>query len=61
MVMDMVIIINLGNRNFYLGSTKLRHNPIVHPVNDWEYNKYLIRYRNMTNRPLMNSGNTIMN
>lgn len=34
-----------GAKNYYLGDTKLKHNPITLPVNDNEYNKYVYRQK----------------
>lgn len=33
----------LGMRQGYLGDTRLRHNPIINPIEDMEYNKYVSR------------------
>lgn len=39
-----------GNRQVnYLGETKLRHNPIIQPLNDHDYNKYLNKQRYIYN------------
>ena len=34
-------LINYEGNNRYLGDSKLRHNPITCPVNDYYYNKYV--------------------
>jgi len=34
-----------NSKNYYLGDTKLRHNPIIQPVEDASYNKYLNKQR----------------
>ncbi len=52
----MVKIFNLGDKNYYLGDTRLKHNPIVYPINDGDYNKYLLRLKNT----LLNNGNKIV-
>jgi hypothetical protein len=38
-------LIDYGNKNYYLGDTRLKHNPITHPVNDSEYNRYLLKLK----------------
>lgn len=44
------------NKDFYLGGTKLNHNPITNPVSDLNYNRYL--YKNVQgNSTPKNEGN----
>jgi hypothetical protein len=38
-------LISYSGKNYYLGDTRLRHNPITHPINDAEYNKYVVKLK----------------
>lgn len=52
-----------GYKNFYLGDSQLKHNPIIQPLDDIEYNKYLNRERKLVgfNSPLQGkSGNQLL-
>jgi hypothetical protein len=55
-------ITKIGDKNYYLGDTRLKHNPIVYPLNDGEYNKYLLRLKNnmFYDKTLTNTGNKIV-
>ena len=44
-----------NGKNYYLGDTKLRHNPITQPVEDADYNKYLNKQRIFYGMNNMNS------
>jgi hypothetical protein len=56
-----------GHKNFYLGDTILKHNPITTPLNDFDYNKYINKQRlvygnssNASNSPsLAKAGNQL--
>jgi hypothetical protein len=57
-------LIIIGERNYYLGDTRLKHNPITCPINDGEYNKYLAKMKNNTlfrshDNTLASAGNKI--
>ncbi len=47
-------------KQYYLGDTKLRTNPVTHPVEDAAYNKYLNKQRNMMTSSLTKAGNQLL-
>jgi hypothetical protein len=53
--------LNSGVKASYLGESTLRHNPILHPMNNFEYNKYLNQQRKVygNSNLLMNSSERI--
>jgi hypothetical protein len=55
-------LLNIGDKNYYLGDTRLKHNPIVYPLNDGDYNKYLLKIKNNMHfdKTLANTGNKIV-
>ncbi len=50
-------------KDFYLGGSRLNHNPIINPVSDLNYNKYLDRVKisNQNNTPKSGENNTTQN
>ncbi len=54
-----------NNKNYYLGDSALRHNPIIQPVEDKEYNKYLNKQKalygtNIKTNTLADAGNKVL-
>lgn len=51
-------LIDYGSgRDYYLGDTRLRHNPITQPVNNGDYNKYINKYKHNGSSPNINNNN----
>lgn len=53
-------LIDYGGRNYYLGDTKMRHNPITHPINDSDYNKYVLKIKNNLSHNVGNQDTTLV-